>query len=67
VTAMTEHRPIIVVTGGNRGIGFEICRQLASRGVSVIRAGLLPSAHRQPAIEACKESSTKCQMILMPS
>jgi len=28
--------PVAVVTGGNRGIGFEICRQLASRGVSVV-------------------------------
>jgi NAD(P)-dependent dehydrogenase (short-subunit alcohol dehydrogenase family) len=28
--------PVIVVTGGNRGIGFEICQQLASRGAQVI-------------------------------
>jgi NAD(P)-dependent dehydrogenase (short-subunit alcohol dehydrogenase family) len=27
---------MIVVTGGNRGIGFEICKQLASRGAAVI-------------------------------
>ncbi|XP_076960353.1 (+)-neomenthol dehydrogenase-like, partial [Bidens hawaiensis] len=27
---------IAVVTGGNRGIGLEICRQLASKGVEVI-------------------------------
>jgi NAD(P)-dependent dehydrogenase (short-subunit alcohol dehydrogenase family) len=28
--------PVVVVTGGNRGIGREICRQLASRGAQVI-------------------------------
>ena len=27
---------VAVVTGGNKGIGFEICRQLAGRGVRVI-------------------------------
>lgn len=32
---MPEAR-IAVVTGGNRGIGFEVCRQLAGRGLRVI-------------------------------
>jgi NAD(P)-dependent dehydrogenase (short-subunit alcohol dehydrogenase family) len=27
---------IAVVTGGNKGIGFEICRQLAARGINVV-------------------------------
>ena len=27
---------VAVVTGGNKGIGLEVCRQLASRGVMVI-------------------------------
>ncbi|GMH02626.1 hypothetical protein Nepgr_004465 [Nepenthes gracilis] len=30
------YRRIAVVTGGNKGIGLEICRQLASKGVTVI-------------------------------
>ncbi|GJM85656.1 hypothetical protein PR202_ga02127 [Eleusine coracana subsp. coracana] len=30
------HIRVAVVTGGNGGIGLEICRQLASNGVSVV-------------------------------
>lgn len=33
---MTAHQPIVVVTGANRGIGLEICHQLAARGATVL-------------------------------
>ncbi|KAI5014002.1 hypothetical protein ZWY2020_055392 [Hordeum vulgare] len=37
--AISSGRPntrIVVVTGGNKGIGFEVCRQLGSHGVTVV-------------------------------
>ncbi len=33
---MIENRRVALVSGGNRGIGLEICRQLADRGIAVI-------------------------------
>ncbi len=33
---MTTQKPVILVTGGNRGIGLETCRQLARRDAQVV-------------------------------
>jgi NAD(P)-dependent dehydrogenase (short-subunit alcohol dehydrogenase family) len=33
---MTENGRVALVSGGNRGIGLEVCRQLAERGLTVI-------------------------------
>jgi NAD(P)-dependent dehydrogenase (short-subunit alcohol dehydrogenase family) len=33
---MTENGRVALVSGGNRGIGLEVCRQLAGRGITVV-------------------------------
>jgi NAD(P)-dependent dehydrogenase (short-subunit alcohol dehydrogenase family) len=44
---MSDKNPVIVVTGANRGIGLEICRQLAARGARVVLTARKPEAAEQ--------------------
>ncbi|KAI3727594.1 hypothetical protein L6452_16212 [Arctium lappa] len=46
-----EEKRYAVVTGGNKGIGFEICRQLASNGIEVI----LTARNESRGLEAIKK------------
>jgi NAD(P)-dependent dehydrogenase (short-subunit alcohol dehydrogenase family) len=48
---MATQKPVIVVTGGNRGIGLEICRQLAQRGAQVV----LTARNREAGEEAVQK------------
>src|SRR4030095_14196763 len=51
---------IVVVTGGNRGIGFEICRQLAGRGAQVVLTARKPEAGEQ-AVKKLAEQKLSAQ------
>jgi NAD(P)-dependent dehydrogenase (short-subunit alcohol dehydrogenase family) len=46
---MTPVQRVAVVTGGNKGIGFEICRQLARKKLKVVLAARDPDKGRQAA------------------
>ncbi|CAN6466496.1 unnamed protein product [Victoria cruziana] len=39
---------VVVVTGGNRGIGLEVCRQLAAKGLTVIMTARKPQEQLSP-------------------
>ena len=49
--AETSKKRIALVTGGNRGIGLETCRQLAASGVKVLLGTRDPAKGRQAAEE----------------
>ncbi|KAF3775630.1 (+)-neomenthol dehydrogenase [Nymphaea thermarum] len=48
---------VAVVTGGNRGIGLEVCRQLADKGLTVIMTARQPQEHSIPAQQFLQEAA----------
>jgi len=52
---MKRDRRLAVVTGGNRGIGLEICRQLGKKGLRVIMTARSPAKGRRAAASLRRE------------
>ena len=46
---MTQEKKVALVTGGNRGIGFETCRQLGGLGFHVVLTSRSPNAGKKAA------------------
>lgn len=66
-------KPVAIVTGGNRGIGFEVCRGLSQRGFHVLLGARRPEAAREAAealveqgadVESCPLDVTDADSIL---
>jgi NAD(P)-dependent dehydrogenase (short-subunit alcohol dehydrogenase family) len=49
-----------LITGGNRGIGLEVCRQLARRGVTVFLGSRDPEAGEEAARLLATEGEVEC-------
>ena len=60
---MTNER-VALVTGGNRGLGLELCRQLAARGVTVLLGARNPESGHEAA-EMVRADGGNCRSVAL--
>ncbi len=61
--AHASGRPVVVVTGGSRGIGASVCRLAAERGFDVCVNYLAEKAAADSVVEACREAGAKAVVV----
>jgi NAD(P)-dependent dehydrogenase (short-subunit alcohol dehydrogenase family) len=59
-----NEQPIALVTGANRGLGFEVCRQLAARGYTVLLSGRDLTKVEAASAELAKSGSSVHALVL---
>ena len=59
---MTQPQPVAVVTGANRGIGLEVCRQLAVGGYAVVLGARDLHKGRLAAAQLGRDDIIACQL-----
>src|SRR5258706_12371325 len=57
---MTFNNQVAIITGAGEGIGYEIARQLALKGASVILNDINAERAKQAAEEICAEGGGRC-------
>ena len=59
MSATTQDRPVVVVTGGSRGIGAAVCRLAAARGFDVVVNYRTEAEAARRVVDSCRQAGAR--------